>query len=109
MKSLIIICTFLFLPIFLFAQSNTIILKADRVFDGTLIHDNWTVTVKDNYIIAVGPSTDFKDVSKSLVLDLGDVTLMPGMIEGHSHLLLHPYNEVGWNDQVLKDYFQFIS
>jgi imidazolonepropionase-like amidohydrolase len=28
---------------------------------------------------------------------------MPGMIEGHSHLFLHPYNETSWNDQVLRE------
>src|ERR1700684_1559708 len=31
------------------------------------------------------------------------MTLMPGLIEGHSHLFLHPYNETSWNDQVLKE------
>ncbi|MEI9912833.1 MAG: amidohydrolase family protein [Bacteroidota bacterium] len=28
---------------------------------------------------------------------------MPGLIEGHSHLFLHPYNETAWDDQVLKE------
>lgn len=28
---------------------------------------------------------------------------MPGLIEGHAHLFLHPYNETSWNDQVLKE------
>jgi imidazolonepropionase-like amidohydrolase len=28
---------------------------------------------------------------------------MPGLIEGHSHVLLHPYNETSWNDQVLRE------
>lgn len=86
-----------------FSQSNTIILKADRVFDGVNIHANWSVTVDGNRIIGMEASSNIQDASRSLVLDLGDVTLMPGMIEGHSHLLLHPYNEVGWNDQVLKE------
>ena len=31
------------------------------------------------------------------------LTLLPGLIEGHSHLLLHPYNETTWNDQVLRE------
>jgi imidazolonepropionase-like amidohydrolase len=35
------------------------------------------------------------------VIDLKGTTLMPGLIEGHSHLFLHPYNETAWNDQVL--------
>jgi imidazolonepropionase-like amidohydrolase len=28
---------------------------------------------------------------------------MPGMIEAHSHMFLHPYNETSWNDQVLRE------
>jgi imidazolonepropionase-like amidohydrolase len=36
-------------------------------------------------------------------LELKGATLLPGLIEGHSHLFLHPYNEVSWNDQVLKE------
>jgi imidazolonepropionase-like amidohydrolase len=31
------------------------------------------------------------------------MTLLPGLIEGHSHLFLHPYNETSWDDQVLKE------
>ena len=37
------------------------------------------------------------------IVQLGDATLMPGMIEAHSHVLLYPYNQTGWNDQVLKE------
>ena len=37
------------------------------------------------------------------VIDLPGDTLIPGMIEGHSHLFLHPYNERPWDDQVLHE------
>ena len=36
-------------------------------------------------------------------LDLPGATLLPGLIEGHSHVLLHPYKETSWNDQVLRE------
>lgn len=36
-------------------------------------------------------------------LDLGEATLLPGLIDAHSHLFLHPYNEASWNDQVLQE------
>ncbi len=34
---------------------------------------------------------------------LPDTTLIPGLIDAHSHLFLHPYNETSWDDQVLKE------
>ncbi|HAK75727.1 MAG TPA: amidohydrolase, partial [Runella sp.] len=41
--------------------------------------------------------------SKAEIIDLKGCTLLPGFIEGHSHLFLHPYNETTWDDQVLKE------
>jgi len=84
------------------AQKLTL-LKPDRVFDGQNMHENWWVLIKDNHIEAVGESGNFKVPPNIEVLDLKGTTLMPGMIEGHSHLFLHPYNETPWNDQVLTE------
>jgi imidazolonepropionase-like amidohydrolase len=36
-------------------------------------------------------------------LDLSGLVLIPGLIDLHTHLLLHPYDETPWNDQVLKE------
>ena len=77
------------------------LLKPDRVFDGEKMHDNWQVLVKNDKIEAVGTVKQIPANTK--VIELKGKTLMPGMIEGHSHLFLHPYNEVSWNDQVLKE------
>src|SRR4029078_1630815 len=30
-------------------------------------------------------------------------TLMPGLVEGHSHVLLHAYSETSWTDQVSRE------
>ena len=38
-----------------------------------------------------------------LTLELPGLTLLSGLIEGHSHLLLHPYNETSWDEQVLNE------
>src|SRR6202008_384288 len=54
-------------------------------------------------IEAWGPAADIKAPAGAVVLDLHGATLLPGLIEGHSHLFLHPYNEVTWDDQVLKE------
>ncbi len=84
----------------LFAQ---ILLKPDRVFDGADIHDNWVVLVEGNKILEVGLMSDISIPENVTEVVLEGKTLMPGLIEGHSHILLHPYNETSWNDQVLKE------
>jgi imidazolonepropionase-like amidohydrolase len=85
------------------AQNDSFyLLKPDRVFDGEQMHNDWIVLVKGNKIEAAG-SMNFKLPANTRVIELKGMTLLPGLIEGHSHLFLHPYNEVNWNDQVLKE------
>src|SRR5678815_4857772 len=76
------------------------LLKPDRVFDGEEMHEGWQVLVQKNKIINAG---NFKSPSNAIIIILRGCTLLPGLIEGHSHLFLHPYNETPWNDQVLKE------
>src|SRR5690606_29896666 len=54
-------------------------------------------------IEAAGQAGDLTVPAGAATRELPGLTLMPGLIEGHSHLLLHPYNETSWNDQVLKE------
>ncbi|MEZ4808915.1 MAG: amidohydrolase family protein [Allomuricauda sp.] len=75
----------------------------DRVFDGEQVHSNWVVLVTENRITYAGPISNLKNSSSYTKQELNGTTLMPGIIEGHSHILLHPYNETEWNDQVLKE------
>ena len=83
-----------------FSQTGYL-LKPARVFDGEQMHTGWNVLVRDNKIAAVGENIPAeKNVT---VIELKNCTLLPGLIEGHSHLFLHPYNETSWNDQVLKE------
>ena len=84
-----------------YAQTAYLLLP-DRVFDGLEVNNNWAVLVEGNEITYIGPK---KSVPKTnaTIIDLAGQTLMPGMIEGHGHILLHPYNETSWNDQVLKE------
>jgi imidazolonepropionase-like amidohydrolase len=79
------------------------LLRPDRVFDGTEMHENWIVIVTDNLISYVGNASGAADIAITKTIPLQGTTLMPGIIEGHSHVLLHPYNETDWNDQVLKE------
>ncbi len=78
-----------------------ILLKPDRVFDGVAVHPGWQVLVEGDRITAAGPSLTAP--AGAQVIDLAGATLMPGMIEGHGHLLLHPYNETSWDDQLLHE------
>ncbi len=77
------------------------LLKPSRVFDGETMHNNWVVLVKGNKIEEAG-EMNFKLPANTRIIEI-NATLLPGLIEGHSHLFLHPYNEVSWNDQVLKE------
>ena len=95
---------FLILPLFSSAQFNgdsVYILQPARVFDGEQMHEGWQVVVKNDTIAFVGILNHTIPNAKIIVLT--DCTLLPGLIEGHSHLFLHPYNETPWNDQVLKE------
>lgn len=77
-----------------------IVLRPARVFDGESMHAGWAVRVSGNRIESVGPSVD---ATGSKVVDLPGLTLLPGLVEGHSHILLHPYNETKWEDQVTRE------
>jgi imidazolonepropionase-like amidohydrolase len=107
MKNLLFIFSILLSCIRLSAQQKAedtyILLKPDRVFDGQQMHPGWQVLVKDNHIEAVGEAGSVTVPASVKIVDLKGSTLMPGMIEGHSHLFLHPYNETSWDDQVQKE------
>ena len=77
------------------------LLRPAAVFDGQDRHLGWAVLVENDRITAVGPAAQLALPVGVRTLDLPGLTLLPGLIEGHSHLLLHPYNETVWNDQVL--------
>lgn len=79
------------------------VLEPARVFDGInpTPHEGWRVLVHGELIEAVGP--DVAPPAGATVLELKGQTLMPGLIEGHSHLFLHPYDETPWDDQVLHE------
>jgi imidazolonepropionase-like amidohydrolase len=95
------ICSLLFL-IQTLALGQSIVLQPARVFDGETLHEGWAVRVKGERIEAAGPASSI-DVTGAKVIDLAGATLLPGLVEGHSHILLHPYNETVWNDQVLHE------
>jgi imidazolonepropionase-like amidohydrolase len=80
---------------------TVVVLQPDRVFDGETMHAGWNVVVRNDRIEAAGPALAPPAGAQRIALP--GTTLLPGLIEGHSHLLLHPYNETSWNDQVLRE------
>ncbi len=85
------------------AEDPVILLRPARVFDGVnpAAHEGWQVLVSGDRIVAVGREVDIPVGTQ--VIDLPGTTLMPGLIEGHAHLFLHPYNETSWDDQVMRE------
>jgi imidazolonepropionase-like amidohydrolase len=103
MRILILLALLLIPPGAARGAESAILLRPARVFDGVdpRPHEGWRVLVRGERIEAVGPSLDAPAGAR--VIDLPGMTLMPGLIEGHSHLFLHPYDETSWDDQVLKE------
>ena len=82
---------------------SLLLLRPDRVFDGQTVQTGWVVLVRNTKIDFAGKPASLNVPAGTKVLDLPGMTLLPGLIEGHSHLFLHPYNETSWDDQVLKE------
>lgn len=83
---------------------QAVVLEPARVFDGVTLtpHEGWRVLVRGERIVQAGPA-DEVSVAGARVISLPGATLLPGLIDTHSHLFLHPYNERSWEDQVLKE------
>src|SRR5439155_12658294 len=85
--------------------STALVLRPARLWDGVTadVHENWVVVVKGDKITGVGPADKTALPAGARVIELPGATLLPGLIDAHTHLLLHPYNEAKWDDQVLKE------
>ena len=91
------------------SDSSSIVLAPDAVWDGVADapQRGWIVVVQGERIESVGPAAGITAPPGAERIALPGTTLIPGLIEGHAHLFLHPYNETLWDDQVLKEPFGF--
>ena len=85
--------------------TNPVVLKPERVWDGQSAeaHSGWLVVTRGSTIEAAGPAGEVKIPESARTIELTGATLIPGLIDAHTHVLLHPYDEAVWNDQVLKE------
>jgi len=85
------------------AAQEATLLRPAQVFDGETasLREGWAVLVEGDRIVAAGPESSMELPRGTREIDLPGLTLLPGLIEGHAHLLLHPYDETPWTDQVL--------
>ena len=85
--------------------ATVFLLKPARVFDGqsAQVREGWVILVRGERIEAAGPASEVNAPADAKVIDLPGTTLLPGLIEAHSHVLLHPYSETSWNDQVARE------
>jgi imidazolonepropionase-like amidohydrolase len=82
-----------------------LVLEPARVFDGVkpTPHEGWIVVVRGERIEAAGPAATTEKPAGARVIKLPNLTLLPGLIDAHTHVLLHPYNETSWDNQVLRE------
>jgi imidazolonepropionase-like amidohydrolase len=86
------------------APAGAVLLRPAQVWTaGEPPHRGWVVLTDGAHIAAVGPAAAVHAPADAQAIDLPDATLLPGLMDIHSHLFLHPYNETLWNDQVLKE------
>jgi imidazolonepropionase-like amidohydrolase len=85
--------------------TSPMVLKPSRIWDGLSVdaHTGWVVVIRNEKIVAAGPASEVKVPEGARIFELANTTLLPGLIDAHTHVLLHPYNEALWNDQVLKE------
>jgi imidazolonepropionase-like amidohydrolase len=85
------------------ALPTTLLRPAQIWTAGEPVHAGWVVLTQGQRIVAVGPPGSVHASAGATVIDLPGATLLPGLIDAHSHLFLHPYNETLWDEQVLKE------
>jgi imidazolonepropionase-like amidohydrolase len=90
---------------------GTVVLKAARLIDGTGAAPvtNAVVVVTDNMITAVGTAGSVSVPPDAKTIDLGDVTLMPGFIDAHTHLVGRVLGDPAGDNAPVRDFESFAA
>jgi len=67
--------------------SQRVLIIPDQIFDGENLLSGYQVLVNGKQIEAIGKNLSSDAGTK--IIQLKGKTLMPGIIEGHAHILLH--------------------
>jgi imidazolonepropionase-like amidohydrolase len=88
---------------------GVVVLKAARLIDGTGAAPitNAVVIVSDNKISAVGSAGAVRIPSGAKVIDLGNVTLLPGFIDAHTHLIGRVLGDPEGETSAVRDFDSF--
>jgi len=89
--------------------TGTVVVKAARLIDGTGAPaiNNAAVVLTDNKIVAVGTSNSVVIPADAKVIDLGNVTLLPGFIDAHTHLVGRVLGDPAGEDSLVRDFESF--
>ena len=93
----------IFVNLSVHSQVTRFYITADRLFDGETMQKNWALVIENDKIVAAGPKEKIKQPDSSILIEKNNATILPGLIEGHTHLFLYPYNITDWDTQVLKE------
>src|SRR5204863_122619 len=85
-------------PVSQAAPSAATLLRPARVWTaGEPVHEGWVVLIRGSRIVAVGAAGTARAEAGARVIELPGATLLPGLMDAHSHLFLHPYDQTRWD------------
>ncbi|HET7841994.1 MAG TPA: amidohydrolase family protein [Terriglobia bacterium] len=91
------------------AKDRTIVIRAGKLFDGTsekLLADQ-VIVIRGDRIQEVGPASSVKPPQGAAVIDLSKATVLPGLIDAHTHLFLTGESHGRYEEQILKESWQY--
>jgi imidazolonepropionase-like amidohydrolase len=88
----VLIVAMWWLSILATGQTHRAVVHAAHLLDvksGKTLNDQ-TIVIEDGKIVSVGPAADAKVASDSLRIELPNATVLPGLIDAHTHLTMDP-------------------
>lgn len=91
------------------AAAQTTVIKAARMFDGTGATEisDAAIVITGDKITSAGPARSISIPQGARVIDLGDVTLLPGFIDAHTHLIGRTLGDPLADLESVKDYASY--